>query len=35
MHFRKIPGTIILVMEGVNIDAGEVEVNSYFAPHSP
>lgn len=33
--FPQIPGTIILVMGGVNIDAGEVEVNSYLAPCSP
>ena len=30
MHFCKIPGTIVLVTGGLSVDAGEVEVNSYF-----
>ena len=35
MHFCRIPGTIVLVMGAVSVDAGEVEVNFYFTPHSP
>ena len=35
MHFCKIPGTIVLVTGGLSVDAGEVEVNSYFTPRSP
>ena len=30
VRFCIIPGTIVLVMGGVSVDAREVEVNSYF-----